>query len=169
MAYEYKCVAAPEKVKRRRGAKSRTDRVALAMQDVLMEEARNGWEYMRTDLVPIEERSGLFGRAQEVHRAVMVFRRGTQPVGRGAEPGAGRGRLFSRGDDGAGDDRTPPLTPGARVLHGGDDDTLPDAPQHAPEQAPSETDGDFRLAADRAEAPSAASHGERLRAPNGLG
>ncbi|MEM7059045.1 MAG: hypothetical protein AAF557_15775 [Pseudomonadota bacterium] len=75
MAYEYKCVGAPEKGKRRRGAKTRSDRVANAMEITIQAEAVDGWEYLRTDLIPIEERSGMFKRPQEVHRAVMVFRR----------------------------------------------------------------------------------------------
>ena len=75
MAYEYKCVGAPEKGKRKRGAKTRSDRVANAMEITIQEQAVDGWEYLRTDLVPIEERSGFLGRTHEVHRAVMVFRR----------------------------------------------------------------------------------------------
>ena len=75
MGYEYKCVGAPEKGKRKRGAKTRSDRVANAMEITIQAEAVDGWEYLRTDLVPCEERSGLFGRSHEVHRAVMVFRR----------------------------------------------------------------------------------------------
>lgn len=75
MDYEYKCVGAPEKAKRKRGARTRSDRVAGAMQALIEEHAGNGWEYLRTDLVPVEERSGLFGRPHEVHRAVLVFRR----------------------------------------------------------------------------------------------
>lgn len=77
MAFEYKCVAAPEKAKRKRGAKTRTERVAHAMEELIGREAADGWEYMRTDLVPVEERSGLFGRPTEVHRAILVFRRGS--------------------------------------------------------------------------------------------
>ena len=80
MSYEYKTVGAPEKGKRRRGSRSRSDRVAAAFDEILAEEAVDGWEYMRTDLVPVTERNGLFGRAQEVHRAVMVFRRELEPV-----------------------------------------------------------------------------------------
>lgn len=76
MAFEYKCVAAPERAKRKRGTKTRTERVALAMEEIIEREATDGWEYMRTDLVPVEERSGLFGRPMEVHRAILVFRRG---------------------------------------------------------------------------------------------
>ena len=75
MGFEYKCVAAPERAKRKKGARSRTERVALAMEEIIAAEAVDGWEYQRTDLIPIEEKSGLFSRAQEVHRAILVFRR----------------------------------------------------------------------------------------------
>jgi len=75
MAYEYKTVGAPEKGKRKRGARSKSDKVAAAFEEILEAEAVDGWEYMRTDLVPVIERSGFFSRVHEVHRAVMVFRR----------------------------------------------------------------------------------------------
>ena len=75
MAFEYKCVGAPEKAKRKKGARSRSERVARAMEEIIQAEAVDGWEYQRTDLIPVEERSGLFSRAHEVHRAVLVFRR----------------------------------------------------------------------------------------------
>ena len=77
MEYEYKCIAAPEKARRRRGAKTRTDRVALAIEEILQAETKGGWEYLRADLIPVEEKSGIFGRTQEVHRAILVFRRAT--------------------------------------------------------------------------------------------
>ena len=75
MAFEYKTVAAPERPKRRCGAKTRTERVAMAVEDLLNEHAVDGWEYLRTDLLPVEERYGVLSRTREVHRAVMVFRR----------------------------------------------------------------------------------------------
>ena len=88
MTYEYKCVGAPEKGKRKRGAKTRSDRVANAMEQTILAEAVDGWEYLRTDLIPIEERGGMFKRPQEVHRAVMVFRRsiGRKPLFKTHEP-----------------------------------------------------------------------------------
>ncbi|MFK7945317.1 MAG: DUF4177 domain-containing protein [Paracoccaceae bacterium] len=73
--YEYKVVGAPERAKRARGARTRTDRVAHALQDLINAEAVEGWEYQRTDLLPVEERPGLFSRVRETHRAVLVFRR----------------------------------------------------------------------------------------------
>lgn len=75
MDYEYKCVGAPERPRRSRRAKTPSDRVARAMEKIIQEEAVNGWEYMRTDLVPVIEKSSILGRTQEVHRAVLVFRR----------------------------------------------------------------------------------------------
>ena len=75
MTIEYKCVGAPEKGRRKKGAKTRSDRVAVAMQELIQAEAVDGWAYLRTDLVPVEERSGLLGRSHEVHRAVLVFQR----------------------------------------------------------------------------------------------
>ena len=82
MVYEYKCVGAPEKGKRTKGARTRSDRVALVMQEIIAEEAVDGWEYMRTDLVPVEEKAGLFSRTVEVHRAVLIFRRALAPAPR---------------------------------------------------------------------------------------
>ena len=84
MEYEYKCIAAPEKARRRRGAKTRTDRVALVIEEILQAETKGGWEYLRADLIPVEEKSGIFGRTQEVHRAILVFRRETGTSSAGA-------------------------------------------------------------------------------------
>lgn len=75
MSMQYKCVAAPERAPKRKGAKTRTERVAACVEDVIAEQAVDGWEYVRTDLFPVEESGGWFSRRQEVHRAVMVFAR----------------------------------------------------------------------------------------------
>ncbi|MCH8166977.1 MAG: hypothetical protein IIC03_03500 [Proteobacteria bacterium] len=75
MTYEYKIIGAPEKGKRKRGMRRKSDRVAAAFADILKSEAVDGWEYQRTDLLPVIEGAGWFRRGHEVHRAVMVFRR----------------------------------------------------------------------------------------------
>ena len=164
MEFEYKCVAAPEKARRRRGAKTRTDRVALAMQDILAAEAVGGWEYQRTDLIPVEEKSGMFSRAHEVHRAVMVFRR---PAASSAPRPAVQAS---------------PVSAPAPQPHVEQPVPAPVAPvtvepETAPAPAPvreapvhSETDEDFRLAAEPPQTPQRAG----LRAdppltPKGLG
>lgn len=75
MRYEYKTVGAPERVRRRIGRRSRSDRLAAAMGEILNAEAQAGWEYQRTDLIPVEEPRGFWGGVQVAQRAVMVFRR----------------------------------------------------------------------------------------------
>lgn len=95
MNYEYKAVGAPEKPVRRRGAKRGSDRVAAAFEEALRAEAVDGWEYLRTDVVPVTERAGWFSRSREVSRAVMVFRRPLeavwrQPAGKSSDEAARR-------------------------------------------------------------------------------
>ncbi|GMG83299.1 hypothetical protein LNKW23_25120 [Paralimibaculum aggregatum] len=75
MEYEYKAVGGPDRGKNRRGCKTTADRVAVAMQEIIRRESAEGWEYLRTDLVPIEERSSLLSPKRVVHCAVLVFRR----------------------------------------------------------------------------------------------
>ena len=86
MNYEYKVVGAPEKPKKRRGAKTGSDRVAAAFEEILSAEGVEGWEYLRTDMVPVTERPGWFSRSREVTRAVMVFRRPLEAVWRRPGP-----------------------------------------------------------------------------------
>ena len=75
MAYEYKTVGGPERGRRQPGARRVADRVAAAMQEIIDAETAEGWEYMRTDLVAVEERRGFLSRRQTMHCPVMVFRR----------------------------------------------------------------------------------------------
>jgi hypothetical protein len=74
-ATEYKCVPVPRRPKKARGHKTPCDAMAAAMETIMNDEAAQGWEYLRSDLVPMEHRAGLFGAVQESHQAVMVFRR----------------------------------------------------------------------------------------------
>lgn len=73
-SYEYQVIPAPRKGKKARGVKGTEARFALAMQDVLNEAGADGWEYLRTDTLPSEERSGLTGRTT-VYQNMLVFRR----------------------------------------------------------------------------------------------
>ena len=98
MNYEYKCIGAPERPRRSRRAKTGSDRLARAMEKIMKDEAVNGWEYMRTDLVPVVEKGGFLSRPQEVHRAVLVFRRSLeeQRNKRRSEGGGMFGEAISR-------------------------------------------------------------------------
>lgn len=73
-SYEYKAVPAPMKGEKARGAKTPSDRFALAVTAALNAEAAQGWEYLRADTLPSEERSGLTGRTTLFHNLLM-FRR----------------------------------------------------------------------------------------------
>lgn len=80
MNYEYKVVGAPEKPKRVRGARNASDRVAAAFEETLQEHAVEGWEYLRTDTLPVTEKASWLAHPREVRRAVMVFRRPVDAV-----------------------------------------------------------------------------------------
>ncbi|MCF3974019.1 DUF4177 domain-containing protein [Paracoccus salsus] len=77
MAYEYSVIPAPNRGHKARDAKTPTDRYALAITAELNRMAADGWEYLRADVLPSEERSGLTGRATVYHN-LLVFRRPTR-------------------------------------------------------------------------------------------
>lgn len=77
MRYEYHVVAAPSKGEKLRGAKTPTDRYAVALATVMNQMGRDGWEYVRAESLPSEERAGWTKRTTVYHH-VLVFRR---PVG----------------------------------------------------------------------------------------
>lgn len=72
--YEYKVVAAPNRSAKVSGAKTAADRFAATLAQVMNELARDGWDYVRADTLPAEERSG-FTKRTTVYHAVLVFRR----------------------------------------------------------------------------------------------
>ena len=72
--YEYKVVPAPSKGRKAKGVKGPEARFAHALQVLMNELAADGWEYLRADILPSEERQGLTS-SQTVYRSVLVFRR----------------------------------------------------------------------------------------------
>ncbi|WP_321364116.1 DUF4177 domain-containing protein [uncultured Celeribacter sp.] len=72
--YEYLTLPAPRKGEKSKGAKTPEARIAQAMQRLLNEKGREGWEYLRADLVPMEERAGITSKTVNYH-TVLVFRR----------------------------------------------------------------------------------------------
>ncbi len=75
--YEYKVVPAPQKGQKSKGVKTPEGRFALSIEAVLNEMAASGWEYLRAELLPSEERSGLTGSATN-WRNLLIFRRGLE-------------------------------------------------------------------------------------------
>lgn len=72
--YEYLTLPAPRKGEKSKAAKTPEARIAQAMQSLLNEKGRDGWEYLRADLVPMEERAGITSKTVNYH-TVLVFRR----------------------------------------------------------------------------------------------
>ncbi len=94
---EYKVVPAPRRARSVRGVKGKAEQFARNLQDIITEEARGGWEYVRADLIPCEEKPGFFSRRQEIHRAMLVFRKlppAPAPTVMAAAPEPARGPRF---------------------------------------------------------------------------
>lgn len=72
--FEFKVVPAPRKGEKARGLKTTADRFAFALSGVMNDLAREGWEYLRADTLPCEERSGLTSKTT-TYQAMLVFRR----------------------------------------------------------------------------------------------
>lgn len=72
--YEYTVVPAPTRGEKAAGAKTPGDRFALTLAKALNDMAADGWEYLRAEVLPSEERSGLTSRTT-VWNNVLVFRR----------------------------------------------------------------------------------------------
>ena len=72
--YEYKVIPAPAKGAKTPGIKAGEARFANTIEGLLNAQAADGWEYLRSDILPSDERQGLTS-TQTVYRTLMVFRR----------------------------------------------------------------------------------------------
>lgn len=72
--YEYKVVPAPLRTVKVKGLKTTEERFAHLIEEALNDEAAGGWEYLRSETLPCEERKGLTGTARSF-QSVLVFRR----------------------------------------------------------------------------------------------
>jgi Domain of unknown function (DUF4177) len=72
--FEYKVVPAPVRGEKARGAKTTPDRFALALTMLMNDLGREGWEYLRADTLPCEERVGFTGK-QTSFQNMLVFKR----------------------------------------------------------------------------------------------
>ena len=78
--YEYKVVPAPNRPKRFKGVKGNAARFAEVLAAVMNDLATQGWEYLRSDSMPVEERTGLLKGRTENYHTILVFRRAKQPA-----------------------------------------------------------------------------------------
>lgn len=72
--YEYKVVPAPRKGLKAKGLKTPGERFANALAATINQQAAEGWDYVRTDTLPSEERKGLTGKTT-VFQNMLIFRR----------------------------------------------------------------------------------------------
>ncbi len=79
MSYEYKVVPAPVRGLKAKGIKSAEDRFAHALETAMNELAGDGWEYLRADTLPCEQREGLMSKTT-VFQNMLVFRRAKKDV-----------------------------------------------------------------------------------------
>lgn len=83
-SYEYAAIPAPIRSEKAKNAKTPSDRFALTLTDEINRMAADGWEYLRAETLPSEERSGLTGRTTLFHN-LLIFRRETRAANRRAE------------------------------------------------------------------------------------
>lgn len=72
--FEYRVIPAPTKGEKSRTAKTTADRFAHGLTLLMNDLGRDGWEYVRADTLPCEERTGLTGKTM-VFQHMLVFRR----------------------------------------------------------------------------------------------
>lgn len=100
--YEYKVIPAPTRGEKAKGAKTTAERFAVALSSVMNSLGRDGWEYVRADTLPCEERVGWTGKGSSFLN-MLVFRRLVEVV----QPAAAlaidppRGQITSVSPEGA--------------------------------------------------------------------
>ncbi|MDJ1009173.1 MAG: DUF4177 domain-containing protein [Paracoccaceae bacterium] len=72
--YTYKIVPAPERARKIKGVKGSPERFAATLEENMNTLAADGWEFVRSETFPVEERSGFTGK-KTVNRQVLVYRR----------------------------------------------------------------------------------------------
>jgi hypothetical protein len=72
--YEFKVIPAPRRAEKVRGVKTTEDRFALALTVVMNDLGREGWDYVRADTLPVDERVGFTG-SKTTYQNMLVFRR----------------------------------------------------------------------------------------------
>ncbi len=82
--YEYRVVPAPRRGEKARGVKTAEDRFALALTSLMNTLGAEGWEYLRADTLPLDERAGLTGGTRTSFQNLLVFRRAV--TGAAVEP-----------------------------------------------------------------------------------
>ncbi len=78
--YEYKAIAAPTRARRFKGVKGTANQFAMVMSEVMNDMAADGWEYLRSDSLPVDEKAGLLKGRVENYHTLLIFRRAKEPA-----------------------------------------------------------------------------------------
>ncbi len=79
MQYEYMVIPAKRQPGRFRGVRQTDARFANSICEQLNEAAADGWEYLRAESLPAEQRTGLFRKKVVTFHALLFFRRPAAP------------------------------------------------------------------------------------------
>ena len=79
--YEFQVIPAPRRGEKARGVKTTEERFALALTQLMNRMGAEGWDYVRADALPCDERAGLTGGTKTTYQNMLVFRR---PLATGA-------------------------------------------------------------------------------------
>lgn len=79
--YDYKVTPAPKQLKRIKGMSSTADLFSATLAEAINAAARDGWEYVRAESLPVTETKGWFRRGAEVIETVLVYRRPRESLG----------------------------------------------------------------------------------------
>jgi hypothetical protein len=123
--YEYRVIPAPRKGEKAKGIKTPEARMAQAMETRLNAQGQEGWEYVRSDVVPMEERAGLTSKHVTYH-TVLIFRRDAD-FGILEEDQAGFGTFVQEDAD---------AIAAEEEAQAAVDNTAPTAPEQAAEDTP---------------------------------
>lgn len=122
--YEYLAVPAPTTGIKAKGAKSTSERFAVAMTDAINEMAAEGWQYVRAETLPCEERKGLTG-TQTSFQNVLIFRRELSRVGAAEEAPVVKAETYVETPEEAVDDEPSPVILTERAYNEGEEGDAP--------------------------------------------
>lgn len=86
MFFEYRLVPAPRRAAKIKAARPGAERLARTVEQVINEQAAEGWHYLRSDVLPSEERQGLSTKRTTKYHTFLVFQRPIQDNQNGVAP-----------------------------------------------------------------------------------
>jgi len=74
-SFEYKAIAAPTRARKFKGVKGTAAQFAMVLSELMNDMASDGWEYLRSDSLPVDEKAGLLKARVETYHTMLIFRR----------------------------------------------------------------------------------------------